>query len=448
MKPSTAEGTRDFTPDQVLKRNYIFDTIRSVFVKYGYLPIETPAVENLSTLSGKYGEEGDRLLFKILNSGEYLKGISPDDITSKAYKTITPILAKRGLRYDLTVPFARFVVMHQNELTFPFKRYQIQPVWRADRPQKGRYREFYQCDVDVVGSTSLVYEAELVQIYDEIFSKLNLNVVIKFNNRKILAGIAEVAGIPDLMVDMTVAIDKLDKIGVDGVKKEMSGRGIGEAAIAKIIQILEIQSLDELLVAMEASETGKLGIQEVQTLLQYLSVGQQKQEIRFDITLARGLNYYTGCIFEVQAKDVAMGSIGGGGRYDNLTGVFGLKDVSGVGVSFGAERIYDVLEELNLFPKDQSSSLKVLFMAFDDAAHVYAFAALSKLRAAGVNSEIYPDAGKLKKQMKYANDRQVPFVVLVGEEEMNTSLLSFKNMESGTQEKLTIEEIIAKTHTL
>jgi histidyl-tRNA synthetase len=448
MKPSTAEGTRDFTPDQVLKRNYIFDTIRSVFVKFGYLPIETPAVENLSTLSGKYGEEGDRLLFKILNSGEYLKGISPDDITSKAYKTITPILAKRGLRYDLTVPFARFVVMHQNELTFPFKRYQIQPVWRADRPQKGRYREFYQCDVDVVGSTSLVYEAELVQIYDEVFSKLNLNVVIKFNNRKILAGIAEVAGIPDLMVDMTVAIDKLDKIGIDGVKKEMSERGIGEAAVAKIIQILEIQSLDELLVAMEASETGKLGIQEVQTLLQYLSVGQQKQEIRFDITLARGLNYYTGCIFEVQAKDVAMGSIGGGGRYDNLTGVFGLKDVSGVGVSFGAERIYDVLEELNLFPKDQSSSLKVLFMAFDDAAHVYAFAALSKLRAAGVNSEIYPDAGKLKKQMKYANDRQVPFVVLVGEEEMNTGLLSFKNMETGTQEKLAIEEIIAKTNTL
>jgi len=293
-----------------------------------------------------------------------------------------------------------------------------------------------------------VYEAELVQIYDEVFSKLNLNVVIKFNNRKILAGIAEVAGIPDLMVDMTVAIDKLDKIGIDGVKKEMSERGIGEDAVAKIIQILEIQSLDELLVAMEASETGKLGIQEVQTLLQYLSVGQQKQEIRFDITLARGLNYYTGCIFEVQAKDVAMGSIGGGGRYDNLTGVFGLKDVSGVGVSFGAERIYDVLEELNLFPKDQSSSLKVLFMAFDDAAHVYAFAALSKLRAAGVNSEIYPDAGKLKKQMKYANDRQVPFVVLVGEEEMNTGLLSFKNMETGTQEKLAIEEIIAKTNTL
>lgn len=448
MKPSTAEGTRDFTPDQVLKRNYIFDTIRSVFVKFGYLPIETPAVENLSTLSGKYGEEGDRLLFKILNSGEYLKGISPDDITSKAYKTITPILAKRGLRYDLTVPFARFVVMHQNELTFPFKRYQIQPVWRADRPQKGRYREFYQCDVDVVGSTSLVYEAELVQIYDEVFSKLNLNVVIKFNNRKILAGIAEVAGIPDLMVDMTVAIDKLDKIGIEGVKKEMSERGIGEAAVAKITQILEIQSLDELLVAMEGSETGKLGIQEVQTLLQYLSVGQQKQEIRFDITLARGLNYYTGCIFEVQAKDVAMGSIGGGGRYDNLTGVFGLKDVSGVGVSFGAERIYDVLEELNLFPKDQSSSLKVLFMAFDEVAHLYAFAALSKLRAAGVNSEIYPDAGKLKKQMKYANDRQVPFVVLVGEEEMSTGLLSFKNMESGTQEKLSIEEIIAKTHTL
>ncbi|AEE49921.1 histidine--tRNA ligase [Haliscomenobacter hydrossis] len=445
MKPSTAEGTRDFTPDQVLKRNYIFDTIRSVFVKFGYLPIETPAMENLSTLSGKYGEEGDRLLFKILNNGEYLKGISPDDISSKAYKTVTPALAKRGLRYDLTVPFARFVVMHQNELTFPFKRYQIQPVWRADRPQKGRYREFYQCDVDVVGSTSLVYEAELVQIYDEVFSKLNLPVVIKFNNRKILEGIAEVAGIPERMVEMTVAIDKLDKIGLDGIKKEMGERGIDDAAIATITQILSIQSLDELQSALESSERGKLGIQEVQALLQYLGTGQTQQDIRFDITLARGLNYYTGCIFEVQAKGVAMGSIGGGGRYDNLTGVFGLKDVSGVGVSFGAERIYDVLEELKLFPADTSNSLKVLFMAFDEAAHLYAFAALGKLRAAGVNSEIYPDPGKIKKQMKYANDRQVPFVVLVGEEEMSSGLLSFKNMQSGEQEKLTIEEIIVKT---
>lgn len=448
MKPTTAEGTRDFTPDQVLKRNYIFDTIRSVFVKYGYLPIETPAMENLSTLSGKYGEEGDRLLFKILNNGEYLKGIKPADIEAQAYKTLTPALAKRGLRYDLTVPFARFVVMHQNEISFPFKRYQIQPVWRADRPQKGRYREFYQCDVDVVGSTSLVYEAELVQIYDEVFSKLNLPVVIKFNNRKILTGIAEVAGIPELMVDMTVAIDKLDKIGLDGVKKEMAERGIGEAAVETITQILAIQSLDELQSALSASETGKLGIQEIQSLLQYLGTSTTQQEIRFDITLARGLNYYTGCIFEVQAKGVAMGSIGGGGRYDNLTGVFGLKDVSGVGVSFGAERIYDVLEELKLFPADSSSSLKVLFMAFDDATHLYAFAALSKLRTAGVNAEIYPDPGKLKKQMKYANDRQVPFVVLVGEEEMSSGLLGFKNMQSGEQEKLSIEEIIAKTQSL
>jgi histidyl-tRNA synthetase len=338
--------------------------------------------------------------------------------------------------------------MHQNEISFPFKRYQIQPVWRADRPQKGRYREFYQCDVDVVGSTSLVYEAELVQIYDEVFSKLNLPVVIKFNNRKILTGIAEVAGIPELMVDMTVAIDKLDKIGLDGIKKEMSERGIGEAAVEKITQILAIQSLEELQSALSASETGKLGIQEIQSLLQYLGTGTTQQEIRFDITLARGLNYYTGCIFEVQAKGVAMGSIGGGGRYDNLTGVFGLKDVSGVGVSFGAERIYDVLEELKLFPADSSSSLKVLFMAFDDATHLYAFAALSKLRAAGVNAEIYPDPGKLKKQMKYANDRQVPFVVLVGDEEMSSGLLGFKNMQSGEQEKLSIEEIIAKTQSL
>ena len=448
MKPTTAEGTRDFTPEQVLKRNYIFDTIRSVFVKYGYLPIETPAMENLSTLSGKYGEEGDRLLFKILNNGEYLKGIKPADIEAQAYKTLTPALAKRGLRYDLTVPFARFVVMHQNEISFPFKRYQIQPVWRADRPQKGRYREFYQCDVDVVGSTSLVYEAELVQIYDEVFSKLNLPVVIKFNNRKILTGIAEVAGIPELMVDMTVAIDKLDKIGLDGVKKEMADRGIGEAAVEKITQILAIQSLEELESALSASETGKLGIQEIQTMLQFLNSSPLQQEVQFDITLARGLNYYTGCIFEVQAKGVTMGSIGGGGRYDNLTEVFGLKDVSGVGVSFGAERIYDVLEGLQLFPNDNSSSLKVLFIVLNEEAQLYAFKALKKLRDAGVNSEMYPEPAKFDKQIKYAQKRQVPFVIIVDTDELQSGLLRFRDLTSNQVEKLNLEEIIAKTQAL
>jgi len=448
MKPSTASGTRDFTPEQVLKRNYIFDTIRSVFVKYGYLPIETPAMENLSTLSGKYGEEGDRLLFKILNNGEYLKNIKTEDIEAENYKTLTPALAERGLRYDLTVPFARFVVMHQNEISFPFKRYQIQPVWRADRPQKGRYREFYQCDVDVVGSNSLVYEAELVQIYDEVFSKLKLSVAIKFNNRKILAGIAEVAGIAEKMVEMTVAIDKLDKIGLDGVKKEMLERGIPETSVEKITQILGIKNLDELSEAFAESETGKLGIQEVQTMQKYLSTSELQQEVQFDITLARGLNYYTGCIFEVQAKDVAMGSIGGGGRYDNLTGVFGLKDVSGVGVSFGAERIYDVLEELQLFPDNISNALKVMFITLNEEAQLYAFKALKKLRAAGVNSEMYPEPAKFDKQMKYAQKRQVPYVVIVDQEELQSGQLRFRDLKSNQVEKLSLEEIIAKTSSL
>lgn len=448
MKPSTASGTRDFTPEQVLKRNYIFDTIRSVFVKYGYLPIETPAMENLSTLSGKYGEEGDRLLFKILNNGEYLKNIKTEDIEAENYKMLTPALAERGLRYDLTVPFARFVVMHQNEISFPFKRYQIQPVWRADRPQKGRYREFYQCDVDVVGSNSLVYEAELVQIYDEVFSNLKLSVAIKFNNRKILAGIAEVAGIAEKMVEMTVAIDKLDKIGLDGVKKEMLERGIPESSVEKITQILGIKNLDELSEAFAESETGKLGIQEVQTMQKYLSTSELQQEVQFDITLARGLNYYTGCIFEVQAKDVAMGSIGGGGRYDNLTGVFGLKDVSGVGVSFGAERIYDVLEELQLFPDNISNSLKVMFITLNEEAQLYAFKALKKLRAAGVNSEMYPEPAKFDKQMKYAQKRQVPYVVIVDQEELQSGQLRFRDLKSNQVEKLSLEEIIAKTSML
>jgi histidyl-tRNA synthetase len=387
-------------------------------------------------------------LFKILNNGEYLKGITDADFEAKNYKNITTALAKRGLRYDLTVPFARFVVMHQNDIAFPFKRYQIQPVWRADRPQKGRYREFYQCDVDVVGSPSLIYEAELVQIYDEVFSRLKLPVVIKFNNRKILMGIAEAAGIPAQLVDMTVAIDKLDKIGLDGVKKEMLDRGIPDSAIEKITRILGIQSLAELEQALADSTTGQVGIQEIQTLLAYLELSPLQQEVVFDITLARGLNYYTGCIFEVQAKGVAMGSIGGGGRYDNLTGMFGLKDVSGVGVSFGAERIYDVLEELGLFPADSSSSLKVLFMVLNPEAQLYAFKALIQLRAAGINAEMYPEPAKFDKQLKYAQKRQVPYVVIVDQEELQSGQLRFRDLQNNQVEKLSLEEIISKTKAL
>lgn len=444
MKPSIPKGTRDFAPDQVQKRNYIFDTIRGVFIKYGYQPIETPTMENLSTLTGKYGEEGDKLLFKVLNNGDYLSKADAEALSLRDSARLAPSIAKRGLRYDLTVPFARFVVMHQHEITFPFKRYQIQPVWRADRPQKGRYQEFYQCDVDVVGSDSLVYEAELVQIYDEVFARLRLPVTIKVNNRKILAGIAEVAGISDQLVDMTVAIDKLDKVGLSGVHAEMSARGIPPAAIERITAILAVNTLAELKPLLASSATGTLGITELETFHRYFDTYSPANKVQFDITLARGLGYYTGCIFEVQAQGVEMGSIGGGGRYDNLTGIFGMPGVSGVGISFGAERIYDVMEELNLFPPHNPEQLQVLFMAFDDASHQYAFAALNQVRAAGINAEIYPDPGKLKKQMKYANDRQVPFVVLVGDTEMETGQLAFKTMTSGEQESLSVEAIIAR----
>jgi histidyl-tRNA synthetase len=444
MKPSIPKGTRDFSPEQVLKRNYIFDAIRSVFIKYGYQPIETPAMENLATLTGKYGEEGDRLLFKVLNNGDFLAEADAAALEQRDSRKIVASISKRGLRYDLTVPFARFVVMHQNEVAFPFKRYQIQPVWRADRPQKGRYQEFFQCDADVVGSGALVYEAELAQIYDEVFAHLRLPVIIKVNNRKILAGMAEVAGIESLLVDMTVAIDKLDKIGLDGVQKEMSERGISAAAIEKITAILQADSIETLRPWLAESEIGRLGVQELETFFTYLNTSQPVNEVKFDITLARGLGYYTGCIFEVQAKGVQMGSIGGGGRYDNLTGVFGLDGVSGVGISFGAERIYDVLEELKLFPADTANTLKVLLIAFDDATHLYAFQQLQRLRAAGINADLYPEPAKLKKQMKYANDRQVPYVVLIGEEEMASGEVTLKNMVAGTQEKKSIEDIIAQ----
>ena len=444
MKPSIPKGTRDFTPEQVLKRNFIFDTIKSVFIKYGYQPIETPTMENLSTLTGKYGEEGDRLIFKVLNNGDYLKKADEQALTDRNSAKLTSSISKRGLRYDLTVPFARFVVMYQNEIAFPFKRYQIQPVWRADRPQKGRYQEFYQCDVDVVGSNSLMYEAELVQIYDEVFADLGVNVCIKVNNRKVLAGMAEAAGISDQFMDMTMAIDKLDKIGIEGVRKEMTNRGIPDKAIDLIEKMLKVDQLEPLKELFANSETGLKGVEELEMFHKYFDLKAPTNEVKFDITLARGLNYYTGCIFEVEAKDVKIGSIGGGGRYDDLTGVFGMKGMSGVGVSFGAARIFDVMQELNSFPAESAQSLHLLFVTFDQAAHEYAFDCLNKVRAAGINAELYPDPVKMNKQMKYANNRKVPYVVVIGSDEMESGELTFKNMETGDQEKRTIASIITK----
>jgi histidyl-tRNA synthetase len=449
MKPSIPKGTRDFTPEQVIRRNYIFETIKRVFIKYGYQPIETPVMENLSTLTGKYGEEGDKLLFKVINNGDFLAKADEAALEAKDSSGLIPSIAKRGLRYDLTVPFARFVVMNQNEIAFPFKRYQIQPVWRADRPQKGRYQEFYQCDVDVVGSDSLVYEAELIQIYDEVFAQLGIAVEIKLNNRKVLNGLAEAAGIPSQFMDMTIAIDKLDKIGMEGVRKEMLEKGIPEMAIATIEKVLNIKTIAELKPLFAQSETGLKGIAEMTTILDFLEGQPLQNNISFDITLARGLNYYTGCIFEVKASPMhypklRMGSIGGGGRYADLTSVFGLSNVSGVGISFGAERIYDVMEELQLFPTSVAQSLQVLLMALDETALKYAFQKLGQLRQANINADLYPEPTKMKKQMKYANARQVPYVLLIGSEEMNTGLLSLKDMQSGEQQKMNIEAIIDK----
>ena len=449
MKPSIPKGTRDFSPEQVVKRKYIFEVIQKTFVKYGYQPIETPTMENLSTLTGKYGEEGDQLLFKVLNNGDFLKKANTEAIDNRDSKKVLTSISKRGMRYDLTVPFARYIVMHQNEIAFPFKRYQIQPVWRADRPQKGRYHEFYQCDVDVVGSTSLMYEAELVQIYDEVFTNLNIEVIIKINNRKVLFGIAEAAGIAEQFMDMTVAIDKLDKIGIDGVKREMEGRGISSESIVIILDVLETKDLDTLEKKFQNSPTGLKGIEELRTFHTYFDLAEAKNKIEFDITLARGLSYYTGCIFEVKADtntypNLKMGSIGGGGRYDDLTSNFGLKGVSGVGISFGAARIFDVMEELNLYPNFTKEKLQLLFIAFDQASHQYAFDCLNKVRTANINSELYPSPTKLKKQMKYANARKVPFVVLIGSNEMESGQLSFKNMETGEQEKISLEQIIQK----
>lgn len=442
MKPSIPSGTRDFSPEQVAKRTYIFDTIRQVFIRYGFQPIETPAMEKLSTLTGKYGEEGDQLLFKVLNNGDFLKDAKDLD----NYKKLAFQIADRGLRYDLTIPFARYVVMNHDKIALPFKRYQIQPVWRGDNPQHGRYREFYQCDADVVGSNSLLNEAELVQIYDEVFKKLGFKVVIKVNNRKILQGLAEVLGCPDKMMDITIAIDKLDKIGTEGVKKELEQRGVN-AELFPTIQQFFAMNLQELATFFANSETGQKGVAELQQLFNYLKDSNLHNKLSIDLTLARGLNYYTGCIFEVKVSDenpVKMGSIGGGGRYDDLTGVFGLKGISGVGISFGADRIYDVLEELNLYPDFKNNTTRVLFISFDEASQLYALNTAQQLRQAGINAEVYPDLAKVKKQFEYANKRNIPFTVVIGSDEMATGLLAFKDMTTGQQEKLTVMDIIQK----
>lgn len=440
QKPSIPEGTRDFGPEQVRRRTYIFDTVRSVMVKFGFQPLETPAMENLSTLTGKYGDEGDKLLFKILNNGDYLAGADEAVLAEKNSTRLTSSIAKRGLRYDLTVPFARYVVMNRGTLTFPFKRYQIQPVWRADRPQRGRYREFFQCDADVIGSDSLQFEAELVQIYDEAFAKLGVPVVIKINTRKVLYGIAEAAGIADRFMDMTVAVDKLDKIGLDGVRKELTERGIPDAAIAVIEKALSVPDYESLRPIFTQSETGLRGLDELDRVHSFLKKTTLHNTLRFDPTLARGLSYYTGCIFEVAAEGIQMGSIGGGGRYADLTGVFGVPGLSGVGISFGADRIYDVMNELNLFPESLSAGVQVLLAAFDEATHEYAFGCAARLRAAGISVELYPEPGKLKKQFEYAAKRNVPFVAIVGETEMQSGTLMLKDQKTGEQRAVTVEE--------
>ncbi len=447
QKPSIPKGTRDFSPVEMVKRNYIFDTVKSVFQKYGYLPIETPAMENLSTLLGKYGEEGDKLLFKILNSGDYLKKADAGLLAEKASNKVITQLSEKGLRYDLTVPFARFVVQHQSEITFPFKRYQIQPVWRADRPQKGRYREFFQCDVDVVGSNSLLNEVELIQIVDEVYQLLNINVVLKLNNRKVLSGIAEIINASDKIVDITVAIDKLDKIGLEKVNEELASKGLSEEAIQTIQPIIMLSGSNREKVAklrevLAASEVGLKGVDELEVVLDYLDTLNLDLEVELDLTLARGLNYYTGAIFEVKAKDVAIGSITGGGRYDDLTGIFGLKDVSGVGISFGADRIYDVMNQLELFPKADGAKTRAMFVNFGGEDELYALGILTQLRKAGINAELFPDNAKMKKQMNYANKKEIPFVVLSGEEERKEGVVTLKNMETGEQNKLGVDELI------
>ncbi len=444
VKCSIPKGTRDFLPVEMARRNYIFDTIRSVFRAFAFEPIETPSLENLSTLMGKYGEEGDKLLFKVLNSGDFMEGVD----FNQDYHKVAPQICDRGLRYDLTVPFARFVVQHRDQVVFPFRRYQLQPVWRADRPQKGRYREFYQCDADMIGSPSLLNELELVQMIDMVFGKLGINVCVKINNRKVLAGIAEMIGAPDKMVDITVAIDKLDKIGLDNVRAELSERGLTAEQIAALDPVFSLSgSAAEKIAVLEAMfanvEVGQRGTAELKELFGYIDAAGLKCDVELDLTLARGLNYYTGAIFEVKAKDVQIGSICGGGRYDNLTGIFGMPDVSGVGISFGADRIYDVLTELNAFPEGLEQAARVMFINFGAAEQAACIGIAARLRAAGISALIYPDAAKMKKQMDFANRKQMPFVAFVGENEMRDGTVTLKNMTDGSQKTLSVDELIA-----
>lgn len=447
-KPGIPKGTRDFSPVEMAKRNYIFDTIREVFYRYGFQQIETPSMENLSTLMGKYGEEGDKLLFKIQNSGDYFSGLTDEELLSRNAAKLASKFCEKGLRYDLTVPFARYVVMHRDELTFPFKRFQIQPVWRADRPQKGRYREFYQCDADVVGSNSLLNEVELVQMIDAVFQKFGIRVSIKINNRKILTGIAEIIGEADKIVDITVAIDKLDKIGLDNVNAELASKGIPQEAIDKLQPIIMLsgtnaEKLETLKTVLAASETGLKGVEESEFILNTVACLGVKSEVELDLTLARGLNYYTGAIFEVKALDVQIGSISGGGRYDNLTGVFGMDGMSGVGISFGADRIYDVLNQLDLYPKDAVNGTQLLFVNFGEGEAAYALPILQQVREAGIRAEIYPDSTKMKKQMSYANSKAIAFVAIIGENEMKEGKVTLKNMATGEQSLVSPEELIA-----
>ena len=449
QKPSIPKGTRDFSPIEMARRNYIFNTIKDVFLLYGFQQIETPAVENLSTLMGKYGEEGDKLLFKILNSGDYLKDAPDDLLAAHDSLHLTTKISEKGLRYDLTVPFARYVVQHRNDVQMPFKRYQVQPVWRADRPQKGRYREFYQCDADIVGSDSLLNEVELVTMIDEVFNRFNINVVIKLNNRKILSGIAEIIGAADKIVDITVAIDKLDKIGLDNVNAELREKGLTDDAIATLQPLLALdgtneQRLTSLAGMLAASETGMKGIEEMRYVLNHVAALGTRANVELDVSLARGLNYYTGTILEVKALDVAIGSITGGGRYDNLTGVFGMPGLSGVGISFGADRIYDVLNALDLYPADTMATARVMFVNFGEVEAAASLRHIMALRRAGISAELYPDSAKMKKQMNYANDRQIPFVAIVGADEVQNGTIALKDMATGEQLVLTPEQVIEK----
>ncbi|MEI6678247.1 MAG: histidine--tRNA ligase [Mariniphaga sp.] len=448
QKPSIPKGTRDFSPNEMARRNYIFDTVKNVFKLYGFQQIETPAMENLSTLMGKYGEEGDKLLFKILNSGDYMAAVNQSELAEPNSSKLTTRISEKGLRYDLTVPFARYVVQNQNDITFPFRRFQIQPVWRADRPQKGRYREFYQCDVDIIGSDSLLNELELIQIVDQIFSNLGINVVIKINNRKILAGIAVTIGEADRIIDITVAIDKLDKIGIEKVNLELAQKGVSEKAIVKLQPILQLNGsnedkLNQIEQVIGGSEIGAKGIDEMRTIFNYLATTSLRVDVELDLTLARGLNYYTGAIFEVKSKDAEIGSITGGGRYDDLTGIFGLPGVSGVGISFGADRIYDVMLQLDLFPKEAIAATQVMFVNFGEKEVRYCLPVLTRLRAAGISSEIYPDGDKMKKQMNYANRKGVKFVAMAGDSEIEAEMITLKNMETGNQQLVKIGELEA-----